>query len=127
MSKAALVVDDSMLIRHTVCRYLEERGFAVESASNGAEALKLLGQFTPDLVITDLEMPKMTGSELITQLKAKDATAKLPIVVLSARRSQDAMPDETRADYVIFKNIDIVSQLDIALNVAFGTNAWPLS
>lgn len=127
MSRAALVVDDSMLIRHTVCRYLEERGFAVESASNGAEALNILGHFTPDLVITDLEMPKMTGSEFITKLKASDLTATLPIIVLSARRSVDVMPDENRADYVIFKNIDILSQLETALDIALGSNAWPVS
>jgi CheY-like chemotaxis protein len=39
MAAVALVVDDSMVIRHTICRFLEDRGFAVESASNGVEAL----------------------------------------------------------------------------------------
>ncbi len=43
--KTALVVDDSMLIRHTVCRFLEERGFIVESATNGVEALEVLNNF----------------------------------------------------------------------------------
>ena len=53
-SKTALVVDDSMLIRHAVCRFLEERGFAVESATNGVEALEVLTTFFPDIIITDL-------------------------------------------------------------------------
>ena len=44
MARSALVVDDSMLVRHTVCRFLEERGFAVESATNGVEALEILAK-----------------------------------------------------------------------------------
>ncbi len=54
----ALVVDDSMLIRHTVCRFLETRGFQVESATNGAEALEMLSRIRPDIIVTDLQMPK---------------------------------------------------------------------
>ena len=69
MSVVALVVDDSMLIRHTVCRFLEERGFAVESATNGQEALEALKRVRPDIIITDIQMPKMSGSELITAVK----------------------------------------------------------
>ena len=77
MSRAALVVDDSMLIRHTVCRFLEERGFAVESASNGEEALRILDTITPDVIITDLQMPKMSGAELIAAIKQRSATARV--------------------------------------------------
>ena len=66
MPIVALVVDDSMLIRYTVCRFLEERGFAVESATNGVEALEVLARVRPNLIVTDMQMPKMTGSELIT-------------------------------------------------------------
>jgi len=83
----ALVVDDSMLIRHTVCRYLEERGFAVETAANGQEALETLKRQHPDLIITDMHMPKMGGSEFITALKSN---MELPIshrdCVLEAER-----------------------------------------
>jgi CheY-like chemotaxis protein len=57
MPRLALVVDDSMLIRHTVCRFLEERGFSVESASQGLDALNILERFRPDLIVTDLQMP----------------------------------------------------------------------
>ena len=71
MSLVALVVDDSMLIRHTVCRFLEERGFTVESATNGQEALEALKRIRPDIVITDMQMPKMDGSELITPSRAR--------------------------------------------------------
>jgi CheY-like chemotaxis protein len=72
MPVVALVVDDSMLIRHTVCRFLEERGFAVESATNGLEALEVLKRVRPDILITDIQMPKMSGTELITAVKYSD-------------------------------------------------------
>ena len=84
----ALVVDDSMLIRHTVCRYLEERGFAVETAANGQEALETLKRLHPDLIITDMQMPKMGGTELITALKSNAETANIPIVIVSSKQSE---------------------------------------
>ena len=111
----ALVVDDSMLIRHTVCRFLEQRGFTVETATNGAEALALLATLQPNLILTDLMMPKLSGSELITAIKGNPSTAAIPVVVLSARSSADQVHPEDRAEYVIYKDIDIETQLDRAL------------
>jgi len=115
MAQVAIVVDDSMLIRHTVCRFLEQRGFKVESASNGVEALQALSEVRADLIVTDLMMPKMTGSELITAVKNNPRTSAIPIVVLAGRQSASEAHPEGRADYVIFKDIDIVEQLDRAL------------
>ena len=119
MPLAALVVDDSMLIRHTVCRFLEERGFAVESATNGLEALEVLSHVRPDVIITDMQMPRMDGSELITTIKSKPDTAKIPIVILAGRQSGFAGKEE-RANYVIYKDIEIEDQLEKALRVTLG-------
>ena len=117
-ARTALVVDDSMLIRHTVCRFLEQHGFAVESASNGCEAVETLEHFSPSLIVTDLVMPRMSGSELITVLKSRPETAAIPIVVLAGRASEQEMPRESRADFLIFKDIDIVEQLSKTLQQA---------
>lgn len=114
MSRVALVVDDSMLIRHTVCRFLEERGFAVESATNGMEALETLKRIKPDLIVTDIQMPKMDGTQLITELKKETATSKIPIVIVAGKQS-GFENHEKRADFAIFKDIDIESQLKKAL------------
>jgi CheY-like chemotaxis protein len=122
MPRVALVVDDSMLIRHTVCRFLEERGFTVESATNPVEALELLASITPQLIITDMQMPKMSGSEFITALKAKAETASIPIVILAGKQS-GFEKTEKRANYAIFKDIDIEAQLEIALREALGDAA----
>jgi CheY-like chemotaxis protein len=115
MSPMALVVDDSMLIRHTVCRFFEQRGFAVESATNGLEALETLKRIQPDIIVTDMQMPKMSGSDLITALKKQDSTARIPIVIVAGKQS-GFEKTEKRADFAIFKDIDIEDQLAKALD-----------
>lgn len=114
MPDVALVVDDSMVIRHTVSRFLEEHGFAVESASNGMEALEILKRVRPVLLITDMQMPGMDGHELISILKARPETAGIPILVLTGR-SIGVDNVENRAEFTILKDIDVQEQLEKAL------------
>lgn len=115
----ALVVDDSMLIRYTVCRFLENRGYAVEPAANGVEALGILERVVPDLIVTDMQMPKMSGPELITAIKAKPETEAIPIIIV-AGRSSGFDESEKRANFTIFKDIDIEAQLGKALDAVLG-------
>jgi CheY-like chemotaxis protein len=119
MPLVALVVDDSMLIRHTVCRFLEERGFSVESAANGREALETLERMNPDLIITDMQMPKMDGGELIDALKNHPKTATIPVIILADKHSGFEKA-EKRANFAISKDIDIEEQLAKALQVTLG-------
>jgi CheY-like chemotaxis protein len=119
MPAIGLVVDDSMLIRYTVCRFLEERGFAVESATNGVEALQILERVRPDLIVTDMQMPKMSGGELITALKKNPETASIPIIIVAGRAS-GFDEKETRANFAIYKDIDIQGQLEKALDAVMG-------
>jgi len=119
MPGVALVVDDSMLIRYTVCRSLEERGFAVESATNGVEDLQILERVHPDVIVTDMQMPKMSGGELITALKKNPETAAIPIIIVAGRAS-GFDEKENRANFAIYKDIDIQSQLEKALDAVMG-------
>ena len=119
MPGVALVVDDSMLIRYTVCRFLEERGFAVESATNGLEALQILERVRPDLIVTDMQMPKMSGTELITAVKKNPETAGIPIIIVAGRAS-GFDEQEKRANFAIYKDIDIQAQLEKALDAVMG-------
>jgi CheY-like chemotaxis protein len=114
MSKVALVVDDSMLIRYSICRFLEARGFEVEAAVNGAEAMEQLARAQADLIVTDMRMPKMSGGEFITVLKSKEETARIPVIVVTSKANGSCEADE-RADFVIYKDIDVETQLDAAL------------
>jgi len=122
MPLVALVVDDSMLIRHTVCRFLEERGFTVESATNGVDALQVFARIRPDLIVTDMQMPQMSGSELISALKSNPETAKIPIIIV-AGRSSSLEAKEDRANFAIYKDIDIEDQLAKALRAVMGKAA----
>jgi len=119
MPPVALVVDDSMLIRYTVSRFLEKHGFSVESAGNGIEALEILSQMQPDLIVTDLQMPKMSGHELIASLKNKPETAKIPIIII-ANRAGSCSESEKLVNFVVYKDIDIEVQLEKALNALPG-------
>jgi CheY-like chemotaxis protein len=118
-SRTALVVDDSMLVRHSVCRFLEERGYTVEAATNGLDALELLKRIHPDIIITDMQMPKMSGGELIKALKAEPSTAQIPVVIVTSRHG--ALDEcEKRAAFAIRKDIDIEVQLAKALGEVFN-------
>jgi len=119
MALVALVVDDSMLIRYTVCQFLEQRGFAVEAATNGEEALEILTRVQPALIITDMVMPKMSGSELISALKSKPETAGVPIIIV-AYKDGGFDQSEKRANFSIYKDIDIEAQLAKALDAVLG-------
>lgn len=122
MPKVALVVDDSMLVRYTVSRFLEERGFTVEAATNGKEALEVLARIHPDLIVTDMQMPQMSGSELITVLKSQPQTSNVPIIVVTGR-SSGFLEGDRRANFAISKDIDVDTQLEKALSVIGGTES----
>ena len=118
-NRVAIVVDDSMLVRHCVRRFLEQRGFSVHAASDGYEALEKLAQTHVDLVVTDVEMPRMDGLELITELKRAARTRKTPVIIVTGRKVPG--DHEGWADYSIYKDIDIEGQLGKALTKIFGS------
>lgn len=84
-ARRILLVDDSISIRKFVGQMLEKAGFEVITANDGAEALRRLGDTVVDAVITDLEMPRISGYELIEDLRARASTRALPVVVLTTR------------------------------------------
>src|SRR5882672_750936 len=83
--RRVLLVDDSVSIRKFVGQMLERAGFEVLTATDGAEALRRLAESPVDAVITDLEMPRVSGYELIEDMRSRAATRALPVVVLTTR------------------------------------------
>jgi DNA-binding response OmpR family regulator len=84
-----LVVDDEEGIR-VLCRVnLELGGFEVLEAADGVEAMEKARSEHPDLVFLDLMMPRMDGWQVLEQLKSEPATANIPVVVLTARTSEE--------------------------------------
>ena len=83
MAKRILIVDDSQTMRQMVAFTLTEAGFEVVESQNGQEALKKLEAQTPDLILTDLNMPVMDGITLIRQARALPPTKFIPILMLT--------------------------------------------
>ena len=83
--KRILVCDDEPHILHVVSTKLKNGGFEVVTAADGEEALELAGQHLPDLIITDYQMPLLSGLELCAKLRAEPQTEKIPIIMLTAR------------------------------------------
>ncbi len=77
MKKKILVVDDVDTIARVYARFLERQGYDVQIAFNGEEALSIWEQFKPDLVISDIRMPKMSGFELANALRKKNPKQKV--------------------------------------------------
>lgn len=80
-----LVVDDETHILHVVCMKLKNAGFDVITAEDGEEGLEAALEHHPDLVITDYQMPFLTGLELCQKLKEHEATRATPALMLTAR------------------------------------------
>jgi chemosensory pili system protein ChpA (sensor histidine kinase/response regulator) len=86
--RVVVIADDSISVRKFVGRMLEKAGYRVKLASDGLEAAELVTQFGCHLVITDLEMPRMTGYELMAQLRQSAATRRIPVMVLTSRAGE---------------------------------------
>lgn len=80
-----VLVDDEPHITHMVARKLKQCGYTVHTAMDGQQGLKLILDVGPDLVVTDLQMPYMSGIELSTRLWESSKTKEIPVIMLSAR------------------------------------------
>jgi len=86
--RRVLLVDDSISVRKFVGHMLDKAGFDVTTAHDGAEALARLGESRFDVMVTDLEMPRLNGYELLEDLRRRPATRALPVVVLTTRSGE---------------------------------------
>ena len=89
MSPHVLVADDDAWILRMVATVLEKRGYSVETATDGEDALARALARPPDLLITDVMMPRLDGWALVRQLRAHSELAMLPVIFLTALSSED--------------------------------------
>ncbi|MCJ7812455.1 response regulator [bacterium] len=80
MKKKILVVDDVDTIARVYARFLERQGYDVQIAFNGEEALTVWERFQPDLIISDIRMPKMSGFELANAIRKKNPEQKIVLM-----------------------------------------------
>ena len=80
-----MVVDDSITIRKVTTRFLERNHYKVSTAKDGVDAVQKLQDFTPALILLDIEMPRMDGFELATHVRNNERLRKVPIIMITSR------------------------------------------
>jgi len=83
--RCVMVVDDSVTVRKVTSRLLERQGMEVIVAKDGVEAMELLQEKCPDVMLLDIEMPRMDGFEVARQVRHDSVVSKLPIIMISSR------------------------------------------
>ncbi|MGH3026858.1 MAG: ATP-binding response regulator, partial [Gaiellaceae bacterium] len=111
-----LIVDDESNMRFLLRMLLESDGYDVVEAKHGAEALTVVTEAEPDIVVTDLMMPIMNGRQLIANLRSTAETAEIPILVVSSRPNANV----PGADAILRKPFDIEELLATARSLAAG-------
>ena len=108
-----LVVEDEPAQREVLAYNLEAEGFAVSRAENGEEALVLVDEMVPDVIVLDWMMPNLSGIEVCRRLKIRNETRNIPIIMLSARSEEvDRVRGlETGADDYVIKPYSVIEQM----------------
>jgi len=81
--KKILIIEDNQIVANVYRNKLAVEGYQTEIALDGETGLKMMRTFQPDIMILDLMLPKMTGVEVIKQIRSEDDFAKLPVIVFS--------------------------------------------
>jgi two-component system alkaline phosphatase synthesis response regulator PhoP len=103
MKKILLTEDDAFLIKVLGAK-LAKAGYEVKTATNGEEALELLKQFNPDLILMDLVMPKKDGFDTLKEIKSNDSLKKIPVIIttnLGQLDDKDRAMKLGAADYLV--------------------------
>lgn len=106
-----LVVDDSRDNLEILATRLRFRGYAVETAASGEEALARVAENPPDLILLDIMMPEMDGLEVTRRLRSAESTQAIPIIAITAMQGARELALEAGANDVMAKPIDIRSLL----------------
>jgi CheY-like chemotaxis protein len=106
--KKVLIVDDESIMVSVLQRHVSNAGYEFEVASNGQEALERIESSMPDLVLLDLMMPGINGFETCRRIRAGEKTKKLPVIIITALRSDTDSADAVAcgANEFIVKPID---------------------
>jgi two-component system phosphate regulon response regulator PhoB len=115
-----LLAEDDPDIRHLVSTKLRRSGFDVVETTDGSEALAAARRSHPDLVLLDVRMPRLSGLDVLRELRADPGTARLPIIVLTARTRAVEVELGYAAgatDYIVkpFSPRELVSRVEAAL------------
>jgi DNA-binding response OmpR family regulator len=109
-----LIVDDFELIRDLLSEVLTKAGYAVETARNGIECLKEIGDFHPDLVILDLAMPHIRGETVLNLIRGNESYRDLPVILMSGHGMRDSKEVVEALEYGTFigKPFDVTKLIE---------------
>jgi chemosensory pili system protein ChpA (sensor histidine kinase/response regulator) len=93
----ALVVDDSLSARRALAQLLTDCGYDVSTASDGLDAIASIDEHSPDIILADLEMPRMNGLELTSHLRSRPGMQSVPIVMITSRGGEKHRAQALRA------------------------------
>lgn len=101
----ALIADDSLSVRRALEQLLRDAGFEVDAARDGLEALGVLNRHTPDVILLDLEMPKLSGLEVASFVRQTDQFKHVPVVMITSRTGDKhrQMAEEAGVDLLLTK------------------------
>jgi len=100
-----LLVDDDHVVRHVLAGVMTQHGLVVEEAADGMDALDRLRTCAPDIVVTDLHMPRLKGDELCSRLKADPSTRHIPVVVMTGSSVDESELRAIGCDRLITKPV----------------------
>lgn len=120
MARKLLLADDSITIQKVVELVLAEEGFDIKAANNGEEALAAIGQFSPDVVLADIDMPKMNGYQLCDKIKANPDTKGIPVILLAGAfepLDEELAKNVGAEDYIIkpFESQELISKINAVI------------
>ncbi len=120
-STEILVVDDDAISSATISHSLEQAGHKVRVAENGTKALKMVLSKLPDIILLDINMPDISGIEVCKKLKSNDVTAKIPVIFLTASKTDlNQAFAAGGADYIIkpFNTNEVLSRVNVHVSNA---------
>ncbi len=123
MAYKLLLADDSITIQKVVELILSEENFEIKSTNNGEEALAQIPSFKPDIILADIEMPKMNGYQLCEKIKQDPSTSSIPVILLTGAFEpiDEELARQVKADDFIvkpFESQDLLSKVNSALGVS---------
>src|SRR5512135_3763926 len=122
MAYKLLLADDSITIQKVVELVLAEEDFQIKSVSNGEDAINLLDSFKPDVVLADIEMPKVNGYNLCEKIKKNPLTSHVPVILLAGAFEpiDEELARQVGADDTVikpFESQELISKINAALTM----------
>ncbi len=123
MARKLLLADDSITIQKVVELVLAEEDFDIKSVNNGEDALNLIESFNPDIVLADIEMPKVNGYQLCDKIKKNPATAHIPVILLAGAFEpiDEELASQINADDSVikpFESQELISKINAVLTMS---------